>query len=54
MHIYNVDNDNNGNNGNNFGLQRILLKISPLIFSNILIHNKINPTALVKDPYAIK
>lgn len=37
-----------------FTFQRLLLKINPLIFSNILVHNMINPTALAKDPAAIK
>ena len=34
--------------------QRFLLKILPSFFSNILVHNMINPTALAKDPMAIK
>ena len=29
-------------------LQRILLKINPTVFENILLHNMINPTALTK------
>jgi hypothetical protein len=35
-------------------LQRALLKISPTIFGNLLVHNMVNPTALAKDPLAIK
>jgi predicted alpha/beta hydrolase family esterase len=42
------------NSNRSFTLQRILLKISPTIFSNLLVHNMINPTALAKDPLAIK
>jgi acylglycerol lipase len=38
----------------NLTYQRVLLKLSPPIFNNILVHNMINPTALTKDPYAIK
>jgi hypothetical protein len=38
----------------NSALQRILLKISPTVFENLLVHNMVNPTALAKDPLAIK
>ena len=41
-------------NNRNLGLQRFLLKLSPTIFSNLLVHNMINPTALAKKPLAIK
>lgn len=35
-------------------IRKILLKISPLFFGNVLIHNMTNPTALARDPFAIK
>lgn len=31
-----------------------MLGVSPFIFGNLLVHNKINPTALAKSPLAIK
>ena len=34
--------------------QKMLHKISPFIFGNMLVHNMINPTAVCKDPLAIK
>jgi alpha-beta hydrolase superfamily lysophospholipase len=42
------------NNNRSFRLQRLLLKISPTVFSHLLVHNMLNPTALAKDPLAIK
>lgn len=34
--------------------RKFILYIFPFIFSNLLVHNKINPTALTKSPFAIK
>lgn len=44
---------NFSNQGRSSIVQRLLINLFP-ITRHILVHNMVNPTALVKDPYALK